>query len=180
MTPQTTVQLQALRSLLSLPILQSIMSHNPYSFIHTKKSCVMRYRLTQDFFSIHFPLPLSTRQYFFTGFQKREISFPGHQQNPASRTASVTNFAGNRRRSPAGVLRSAGRSPPAASLARPAIRGFPALEAPGANKPRQRPFSRLTGQGRAAALPLCYPRLCSARSYRAHAGAFCGKPSSRP
>ena len=175
MTPQTTVQLQALRSLLSLPILQSIMSHNPYSLIHTKKSCVMRYRLTQDFFSIHFPLPLSTRQYFFTGFQKREISFPGHQQNPASRTASVTNFAGNRRRSPASILRPAGR------FACPAgYSGLSGAITPGANKPRQRPFSRLTGQGRAAALPLCYPRLCSARSYRAHAGAFCGKPSSRP
>ena len=89
MTPQTTVQLQALRSLLSLPILQSIMSHNPYSFIHTKKSCVMRYRLTQDFFSIHFPLPLSTRQYFLPGFKSAKSLFQATSKiQPAARRLS--------------------------------------------------------------------------------------------
>ena len=51
--------------------------------------------------------------------------------------------------------------------------------APGADKPRLRPFSRLI-RGGSATLPLCYPRLCLARSYRAHAGASCGKPSNCP
>ena len=72
----------------------------------------------------------------------------------------------------------AGRPPPDASLARPAIRGFPAAIAAGRGQAAAAPLSA-PHKGRVERpLPLCYPHLCLARSYQAHAGAFCGKPLS--
>ena len=56
--------------------------------------------------------------------------------------------------------------------------GLSGAIAPGADKPRLRPCSRLT-RGGLATLPLCYPRLCLAQIFRAHAGVFCDKSSSR-
>ena len=153
------------------------MSHNPYSFMYREKIPREAITLHAGFFLYTFSIfPLYTRQYFLPNFKSTKSLFQAAASKiHASRTASVTNFARGRRRSPASILRPAGR------FACPAgYSGLSGAITPGANKPRQRPFSRLTGQGRAAALPLCYPRLCSARSYRAHAGAFCGKPSSRP
>ncbi|OUO66747.1 hypothetical protein B5F55_12150 [Anaerotruncus colihominis] len=52
--------------------------------------------------------------------------------------------------------------------------GLPGAVAPGADKPRLRPFSHIT-RGGPAALPLWYPHLCLARSYWLHAGTFRGK-----
>ncbi|EDS10830.1 hypothetical protein ANACOL_02384 [Anaerotruncus colihominis DSM 17241] len=69
--------------------------------------------------------------------------------------------------------------PQAAALGPACYSGLSGAIGAGREKPRRRPFARLT-RGGPATLPLCYPRLCLARSYRAHAGAFCGKTSSRP
>mgnify|MGYP005760262317 CR=1 FL=1 len=46
--------------------------------------------------------------------------------------------------------------------------GLSGAIAPGADKPRLRPFSRLT-RGGPPALPLCYPHLCLAQPYWTHA-----------
>ncbi len=60
-------------------------------------------------------------------------------------------------------------SPPGAALARPAIRGSPAAIAAGRGQAAAAPLSA-PHKGRVERrLPLCYPHLCLARSYRAHA-----------
>ena len=84
----------------------------------------------------------------------------------------------------------AGRSPPGARAIRARIAHRRTLRLPGWLFGAFRRYSAGRGQAAAAPLfaphkgrverplPLCYPHLCLARSYRAHAGAFCGKPSS--
>ena len=107
----------------------------------------------------------------------------------ASRAASVMDFVGGSRSAATGdALQPVGCfgarnpcadcPPPAALLARPAIRGFPAAIAAGRGQAAAAPLSA-PHKGRVERpLPLCYPHLCLARSYQAHAGVFCGKPLS--
>ena len=87
------------------------MSHNPYSFMYREKIPREAITLHAGFFLYTFSIfPLYTRQYFLPNFKSTKSLFQAAASKiHASRTASVTNFARGRRRSPASILRPAGR-----------------------------------------------------------------------